>query len=51
MIKLPLWLLSVMILPVGVAAPEPQSTEPPQTVHSVDDQYPTLSLTPLSPWS
>lgn len=40
-----------MILPIGVAAPKSQSTEPPQPVHSVDDQYPTLSLTPLSPWS
>jgi len=40
-----------MILPVGVAAPKSQSTEPPQPVYSVDDQYPTLSLTPLSPWS
>ena len=51
MMKPTIWLTLVMFLPVSLAAPEPQSQETPEVIHTEDPDYPSLQLTPLSPWS
>ncbi|MDB4544352.1 hypothetical protein N9Z83_00240 [Akkermansiaceae bacterium] len=51
MIKLPIWLLFVMFLPVSLAAPEPEPRQTPREIRTIDPDYPSLSLTPLSPWA